>query len=377
MKNPWSVFPLSNMQNDSILFTPIKIGSIKIPNRFVRSATNAYAADKDGFVTDKLVAIHENLARGEVGLILTGHTYVLPEGKAGPRQLGIYSNQMLEGLSRIPESVHRCPSKVFLQISHAGRQTKEKLCGSIPKAPSAVYEPTFKVTPEEMSENDIQTVIQAFIKSAKRAREAGFDGVQLHIAHGYLLSSFISPHTNRRTDQWGGSLQNRIRIILEIIKGIRSGKGPSFPLIVKLNSDDFIPGGLKIGESIPIARILEKQGIDAIEVSGGIAESDKGSVWKGVRTEKNEGYFLNHAAQIKSAVHIPVFGLGGFRTFTVMEKTLTERKADLVSMSRPFIREPDLVKKFRNGTAKKAACISCNLCFNPRGIKCGAIKRNS
>ena len=226
-----------------------------------------------------------------------------------------------------------------------------------------------------MTAGDIRDVRTAFMEGARRAGKAGFDGVQLHIAHGYLLSGFISPHTNRRTDDYGGSPENRYRLIAEIIQGIRDVCGPDFPQIVKLNSTDFIKGGLEIADSLLIAEWLERDGIAGIEVSGGMAEAGKGSVWKGLRSEEDEGYFMDNAVRIKEAVGIPVFGLGGFRTFSVMEDAIREGRADLVSMSRPFIREPHLVKKHRQGLIKKAACISCNLCFNPRGISCGALKK--
>jgi len=362
------------MNNESILFSPIKISKLSIPNRFVRSATHAYMADKDGFVTDRQIRLLEELAVGETGLIMTGHTYVNPTGIAGIFQTGIHSDKYIEGLSRLAEAVHRYPSRIFLQLSHAGRQTKERYCGCIPLAPSAVYEPVFKVMPREMTENEIEGVIDDFIQGARRAKEACMDGVQLHIAHGYLLSSFISPYTNRRNDEWGGTAEKRARIVLRILEGIKELLGTDYPVIVKLNSTDLLPKGLTIEESIEIAVLLEKNGIDGIEVSGGMNEAGKASVWEGPFTEEEEGYFVDNAALIKAAVRVPVFGLGGLRTFALMEKAVEEGRADLISMSRPFIREPYLVKKFRLGEIKKSKCISCNKCFNLRGIRCAVLK---
>lgn len=363
------------MPTESILFSPVRIGRIIVPNRFVRSATHDFLSDGDGFITDRLVSLLENLAEGETGLIITGHAFVHPTGQASPRQIAVFDDRFLAGLKKIPEAVHRFDSKIFLQLSHAGRQTKKKLCGCEPLAPSSVADPNFGKPPKKMTARNIQDVRTSFVQSARRAREAGFDGIQLHIAHGYLLSGFISPHTNRRTDDYGGSPENRYRLIAEIIQEIIDVCGPDFPQIVKLNSTDFIKDGLEIADSLQIARWLEKDGIAGIEVSGGMAEAGKGSVWKGVRSEEEEGYFMDNAVRIKQAVGIPVFGLGGFRTFSVMEDAIQEGSADLVSMSRPFIREPHLVKKYREGIIKKAACISCNLCFNPRGISCGALKK--
>ncbi|NOR53380.1 MAG: NADH:flavin oxidoreductase [Candidatus Aminicenantes bacterium] len=366
---------MKNKKVESVLFTPIKIGVIEIPNRFVRSATHDFMAAHDGSITEKHISLFENLARGEVGLIITGHAYINPGGKASPYQIGICTDDLIEGLGQITEAVHRYPSRIFLQLSHAGRQTNPKLCGTTPLAPSSVYEPIFKITPKEMSHEEIKAVIGDFIQSCHRAKQAGFDGVQLHVAHGYLLSSFISPYTNRRKDEWGGPLSNRLRIVVEIIRGIKGLEGKEFPLIVKLNSSDFLPHGLKLEESIEIAKILEKEGIDAIEVSGGMAEAGKGSVWKGLRSEEEEAYFVDNAARIKKAISIPVFALGGIRSFSVMEKIIEKGKSDLISLSRPFIRDPLMVMKFRTGMIQKSECISCNKCFNLRGISCAELKK--
>ncbi len=363
------------MKNSPILFSQIKIGTVEIPNRFARAATHDFMASRNGAVTERQVSLFKNLAKGEVGLIITGHAYVNPAGIASPYQTGVYSDHCIEGLSQITESVHKYPSRIFLQISHAGRQTKPKLCGCTPLAPSSVYEPTFEVMPKEMGQEEIKSVIDDFIQSSCRAKEAGFDGVELHVAHGYLLSSFISPYTNKRKDEWGGSLSNRLRIVVEIIRGIKGLEGKEFPLIVKLNSSDFLPRGLKLEESIEIAKILEKEGIDAIEVSGGMAEAGKGSVWKGLLSEEKEGYFVDNAAIIKKALSIPVFALGGIRSFSVMEKIIEKGRSDLISLSRPFIRDPLMVMKFRTGMIQKSECISCNKCFNLRGISCAELKK--
>jgi 2,4-dienoyl-CoA reductase-like NADH-dependent reductase (Old Yellow Enzyme family) len=227
--------------------------------------------------------------------------------------------------------------------------------------------------PKEMSTEEIKKVIDDFIQGSRRAKHAGFDGVQLHLAHGYLLSSFLSPYTNKRKDEWGGSLSNRVRIVTDIIKGIKRLLGKEFPVIVKLNSSDFLPSGIYLKESIEVARILEREGIDGIEVSGGTAEAGQGSVWKGLRPEEDEGYFVENAYKIKKELSIPVIGLGGIRSFRIMEKIIEEGKADLISMSRPFIREPFLIRKFHSGEIKKSECISCNKCFNLRGIKCAEL----
>ncbi|MFC2160916.1 tRNA-dihydrouridine synthase [Acidobacteriota bacterium] len=365
------------MKTESILFTPIKIGEISIPNRFVRSATHDFMATNEGLITERQISLYRNLGKGEVGLILSGHAFVHLAGKASPYQIGVHNDDTIEGLKRMAQAVHETHSRIFLQIAHAGRQTKEKLCGCTPMGPSPVYEPVFKITPKEMTVKEIEEVAAQFIQASLRAKQAGFDGVQLHVAHGYLLSSFISPYTNKRNDEYGGTLENRVRIILNIVKGIRETAGDQFPLIVKLNATDSLPGGLTEEDSLHLGSILEESGIAAIEVSGGMAESGEGSVWNGLRSEQDEGYFVDYAAKIKKTVRIPVFGLGGIRTFSNMENIILKGRADMVSMSRPFIRQPFLVREFRLGRFKKSACISCNKCFNPRGISCGDLKKKS
>lgn len=358
----------------SILFTPVRIGPLTIPNRFVRSATHEYMADDEGNVSESQVELYRRLSEGEVGLIITGHAFVQASGKASPRQTAVYDDRFVEGLSRVPAAVHRFPSRIFLQIAHAGRQTKERLCDCVPVSPSAVYDPVSKVMPRELTGEEIRVLITDFVAAATRAKRAGFDGVQLHAAHGYLISSFLSPHTNRRTDEWGGSVENRARVLLDVLRGVKAACGAAFPAIVKLNSTDFLEGGLTLDDAIRIARLLEADGIDGIEVSGGMAEAGRGSVWPGLRGESEEGYFVANAARIKQAVRVPVFGLGGIRTLAVAERIVDEGRADLISLSRPLIRDPFLVKHFREATSSKSECISCNKCFYPRGIRCVELK---
>jgi 2,4-dienoyl-CoA reductase-like NADH-dependent reductase (Old Yellow Enzyme family) len=289
--------------------------------------------------------------------------------------MAVFDDRFIEGLARIPEIVHRFQSLVFLQIAHAGRQTKDKLCGCIPVSPSPVYDPVSKIMPRELAPDEIQVLIVDFISAAKRAKRAGFDGVQLHAAHGYLLSSFLSPHTNRRADEWGGPVENRARVLVEILRGVKAACGRDFPVIVKLNSTDFLESGLVLEDAVRVARMIEAEGIDGIEVSGGMAEAGRGSVWAGLRGEDEEGYFVENAARIKRAVRVPVLALGGIRTLAVAERIAREGRADLVSLSRPLIRDPFLVKHFREGLAAKSECISCNKCFNPRGIRCAELTK--
>jgi 2,4-dienoyl-CoA reductase-like NADH-dependent reductase (Old Yellow Enzyme family) len=355
----------------SILFSPITIGtSLRLPNRFIRSATHEGMMSSEGSVTQQLIDYYRVLANGGIGLIITGFAYVHPHGQSAPKQGALYDDRFIEGYRRLARVVHTQGGRCALQIVHGGRQASPELIGRTPFAPSAVTEKATGITPQEMTSSDIDFVIESFIHAAERARAAEFDAVELHAAHGFLLSQFISPYTNRRRDAWGGSTKRRCRILVHIIKGIRDLVGEDFPILVKLNSEDGIPAGLTVEESVKVARLLDEAGVDCIEVSGGIREAGGFSSRDNIDSAEKEGYFVPAAAQIKSAVSVPVAVVGGLRTFRIMEDVVASGKADLISMSRPFISEPDLVLKFRRGEITKAACLSCNNCYAPEGIRC-------
>jgi len=360
-----------------MIFDPIKVCSLELQNRFVRSATHEYMAEDDGTPTSQLGDLYEELAKNDVGMIITGYTYVLPGGKGGDKQQGIYSDRFIEPFLEITKRVHKYKSKIVLQIAHGGRQALVSEEYPAPMAPSEIQEPGSSVTSREMTEQDILEVIEAFIKAALRAKKAEFDGVQLHCAHGYLLSNFLSPYTNRRTDHWGGSVENRARIVLEIIRGIKKEVGPDFPVLVKLNATDgFRPGsqkaelGITLQQVIETAKLLEQGGVCAIEVSGGTSET-KGIIIKtAINSPSKEAYFKEYSKALKQEVKIPIILVGGIRSLPVMECLLERGYADLISMSRSFISDPNLVIKLKSRKHKKARCVSCNLCFDPSGVKC-------
>lgn len=355
----------------SPLFSPVHINQLIVANRFVRSATQDYYAGADGSISPVQYQLYRNLARGGVGMIITGFIYILENGKATPGQLGIYDPHLIPALCELTNQVHEEGGVVVAQLVHSGPQTRAKLVNGPIWVPSADKEfPNATV----MDSADIRELISAYVGAAKRCVRAGFDGVQLHCAHGYLLSRFLSPRTNRRKDEWGGSAENRARVVVEIIRGIRESAGSEYPLMVKMNGDDGgLEGGLEIEDAGKTAAILEREGLDAIEVSRGFANSPKSPVEKDVDDESKEAYLLRLAAAIKKAVGIPVISVGGYRTLSVMEKAVRAGSCDMVSMSRPFIREPDLVEKFQEGKMR-ADCISCNKCFNLRGIRCAQLK---
>lgn len=355
---------------DEMLFSPIKINSLTVPNRFVRSATQDYYANDDGSVSENNMHLYEKL--DGMGLIISGFIYVSENGKCTSSQFGLYEDKLTDSFKRLTDKVHEAGNIIFAQLVHGGRQVRLKYVKGTIWAPSVwePHAPDAKILPKEMSDEDILRVIDDFTNSVKRAFNAGFDGVQFHSAHGYLLSQFLSPYTNRRIDQWGGALENRIRVTLEILKRSRAETGKDYPLIIKLNGDDGgIKGGLTIDDASKAAVLLEEGGIDAIEVSRSMMESPEPAVKTDITREEDEAYLLDQALKIKKNVKIPVISVGGYRSVAIMENALKEGKCDMVSLSRPFIREPDLVKKILRGK-NRADCISCNKCFNIRGIKC-------
>ena len=356
----------------SILFKPIEINGMIVPNRLVRSATNDRRADTSGRVNDEFIAAYEALAKGGVGLIVTGHAYVMRNGKASPTMLGVYDDSLLPGLERLVDTVHQYESRLVMQINHAGRQTSSSFIGEIPVAPSPLYYPMTQESPRELIDEDIEEVIEAYGAAAGRAVAAGFDGVQIHAAHGYLISQFISPYTNTRDDRWGGSLENRMRFLLEVYRRVRKEVGDDYPLMIKLNSADYIEGGLTIDESSQIAKTLSQEGIDAIEISGGMAETSNWIFKAGIKEEKEEAYFYPNARRFKEVIDVPLILVGGLRTPGLMERLLEHGEADMISLCRPFIREPDLVNRWKLGDQKKADCISCNGCqkYRDQPVRC-------
>lgn len=358
----------------SKLFEESQINGMNLSNRFVRSATWEGMAGEDGSCTSKLVDLMSQLANGGVGLIITGHAYVRPDGQAGPWQLGVYEDNLIDGLREMTRAVHEYESRIVLQAAHAGFFANPKLTGTTPLAPSQV-EGFAKSTRQEMTADDIKGVVKAFGQAAHRAKEAGFDGVQIHSAHGYLLSQLLSPAFNKRADQYGGSVGNRARTLLEVLGSVRAAVGDDFPVLVKMNSQDFLDNGLTLEDSLRVASMLQEEGIDAIELSGGTFVSGKLNPSRaGIKSEEKEAYFREAAKAFKDQLQVPLILVGGIRSFNLAERLVDEGYADYISMSRPFIREPHLVKRWAGGDLRKAECISDNQCFSPavagEGIYC-------
>ncbi len=363
----------------SILFETTQLNGMTVANRFVRSATWEAMADERGACTPRLVELVAQLAAGGVGLIISSHAFVSPEGQAGPRQLGIYDDALVPGLAEMTRSVHAQGGKIVAQLAHAGIFANPKLTGRPNRAVSATE--GLPTSPgDELSVEEIAGLVEAFGRGAQRAREAGFDGVQLHSAHGYLLNQFLSPRFNRRTDAYGGHIQNRARVHREIVGRVRDAVGADFPVLVKLNSQDFLEGGLSLEDSLQAGEMMAEAGLDAIELSGGTFLSGELIPSRAaIRRQDQEAYFREEARAFKARLGIPIILVGGIRSFELAEQLVRGGVADYLSMSRPFIREPALVNRWRQGDLRPAACLSDNLCFGParagEGIFCVVARR--
>ena len=354
------------------LFDQTTINGMPLQNRLVRSATWEGMCTTDGRPLPKLISLYRDLARGGVGLIITGYTFVSPEGKQLPGKMGIHTDDFADIMKVMTGTVHNEGGTICIQLVHAGGQTDSGNAGRQPLAPSAVKIDQYPELPAAMTGEDISRVIGAFGEGARRAKDWGFDAVQLHGAHGYLINQFLSPLANQRQDEYGGSIENRCRFLLEVYQAVRSAVGPDFPVMVKLNGADNLAGGLSPEDALFAAKALDNAGIDSIEVSGGTpASGERSPARMKINSPEKEAYNLALAKQIRTAVACPIMVVGGFRSFEVAENTVREA-ADYVSMARPFIREPGLAKRWQAGDRSPARCISCNCCFTP-GLKEGGI----
>jgi 2,4-dienoyl-CoA reductase-like NADH-dependent reductase (Old Yellow Enzyme family) len=355
------------------LFDNSVINGMTLKNRLVRSATWEGMCDGDGRPGAKLVACYRDLARGGVGLIVSGFTFVRPEGKQMPGKMGIHTDASAEAFQTLTAAVHDAGGKIAIQLVHAGGQASRAVAGRQPLAPSAVKVAQFAEAPAELAPHEIDAVVAAFADAARRAQAWGFDAVQLHGAHGYLINQFLSPLTNRRTDGYGGAIENRCRFLREVYQAVRGTVGRDFPVMIKLNAADNLEGGLAIEDALSAARMLDTLGIDAIEVSAGTpASGDRSPARMKINTPEKEAYHLGLAGRIKAVVGCPVMVVGGFRSYDVAEKAITVNGLDYVALARPLIREPDLPARWQAGDREPARCISCNGCFKP-GLEEGGI----
>ena len=361
------------------LFEATNINGMSLPNRFIRSATWEGMAREDGESTPRLIAAMQKLVEGGVGLIISSISYIRTDGQVARRQLGIYKDELIPALNRMTEAVHKQSGKVVMQIMHGGVFAKPELTGQIPIGPSEV-QGLANLSGKEMGVGDIQNIIDAFGIAARRVKEAGFDGIQIFAGHGYLLNQFLSPFFNKRADHYGGNLEGRARIVLEVMKNVRRIVGEQYPVLIKMNSEDFLEGGLTVHESSSFGTMLYHAGVDAIELSGGTwLSGEKIPPRKGITSREKEAYFQEAAKVFKEKIDVPLILVGGIRSFEVADQLVEEGLADYVSMCRPLIREPGLIKRWKAGDLSKSTCVSCNQCFEAsrsgEGIYCVAERK--
>lgn len=357
----------------SILFEPFKIGNFEIKNRFVRSATYYALSDENGFPGEKSTALMKTLAENEVGLIVTGYAYVQKNGQCFIDMNGIQDDDHIPGFQKMTKAVHDAGGKIVMQIAHGGisattaaRTGGDLVAVSVPKNHDAKGG-----KPRQLSAEDIETMIYAFGEAARRVQEAGFDGVQLHGAHGYIFTQFLSPLSNQRNDRWGGSLENRMRFVVETTRAMKRKVGPDFPVMIKLGCRDYCDENNRftIEEGAKVVRALEKEGHAHIEISYATLGKAHQKLSLGVARPDQEAYLLPDARIIRKATRMPLGLVGGMRSLPVMEEIVSSGIVDTISISRPLIREPDLIKRWNRGDAKTADCISCGRCFSMDGAK--------
>jgi 2,4-dienoyl-CoA reductase-like NADH-dependent reductase (Old Yellow Enzyme family) len=353
----------------SILFEPVTVGNLEIKNRFLRSATYYALSDMDGFIGQESVDLIRRLAENEVGLIVTGYAYVLKSGQSFPDMNGIQDDDHIPGFQKMTQAVHDVEGRVVMQIVHCGSDSETTAgTGGDYMAVSLVDKmPDYGRKPRMMTDEDIEMIIAAFGQAGRRVQEAGFDGVQIHGAHGYLVSQFLSPLSNTRQDKWGGSLENRMRFVIEVARSIKNQVDDDFPVMIKLGCKDYLRsgGGLSIEEGAAVAKALEQEGVCLIEISH--CTQDMFSRKKnllGITSAEKEACFLPEARIVRKATSLPLSIVGGMRSPAVMEDIISSGAADMISICRPLIREPELIKRWKEDDRSPADCISCGKCFS-------------
>ncbi len=352
----------------SLLFEPDRIGNFEIKNRFIRSATYYALSDPNGFIGEASVNLMKKLAANDVGLIITGYAFVLKHGQVFPDMNGIDSDEHIVPLKKMTKAVHELDGRIVMQIAHGGAMAKAAAAGDGKfLAVSPVDDlPEHKRKPSEMNDADIEEIIEAFGRAARRVQEAGFDGVQIHGAHGYLGTQFLSPRTNRRSDKWGGSLENRARFLVEVARSMKKAVDADYPIMIKLGCHDYVDGegGLSVDEGAEAARLLEKEGVCHIEVSHGNRDKSYQKKTMAITSPDKEAFMLPDARAVRKKTTVPTSLVGGMRSLPVMEEIIKSGACDHISICRPFIREPDLIARYKRGETDTAACITCGGCFN-------------
>ena len=341
------------------LFSPITINGMTVKNRAVMPPMATGYANADSMVSDRLISYQARRAKGGTGLIITEVCAVVPRGKGFPNELGVWNDEFIPGLAKIPSELHRHGAKAALQLHHAGRETFESAVGAKPEAPSAIPSAVLGQPCEAMSLERIAELIDAFAKAAGRAREAGFDAVELHGAHGYLLNQFLSPFSNKREDEYGGSDENRMRFILEIISAVRKFVGRDFPVWIRVSADELVRGGYDLSFMQKFAPRMVAAGIDAIHCSVGVYSTPGGLSIASMDTDP--GFNLFRARALKEVVNVPIIGVGRINNPELADQAIARGDADLISFGRQHLTDPDFINKAHDGALEDIRwCTACN-----------------
>jgi 2,4-dienoyl-CoA reductase-like NADH-dependent reductase (Old Yellow Enzyme family) len=357
------------------LFEETQLGSMTLKNRLWRSATWLNMADEQGHLTSRLENVYLDLAKGGVGTIITGYAFVLKEEQPNPGMLGIYDDMFIDEYKKFTGKIQAEGANIVMQIAYGGSFTNYQADSRTIWGPSAVAHPLTEVVPIEMTLDNIKTLVSAFALAAGRVKAAGFDGVELHAAHSYLLSQFLSPYFNRRTDEYGGSIENRARIILEVLDAVREEVGQHYPVFIKMHcTDDWGEQGLSSEDSLMVALELEKRGITAIEFSGGNLDMknfpNKGPGRAGILKTEKQSYFARATAEIAAQLQVPVISVGGHRSPELMEELLETTGIEYFALSRVLHSEADIVNRWEKNSKTKPRCLSCNKCWYKNGNVC-------
>jgi len=351
------------------LFSPFQIGKLEVKNRIVMPPMATHFAGEDGTINERHIAYYLRRVRGGVGYVTVEHTGVLRQGRAFPQMTLIDSDEKIPSFKRLIDAVHREEGKIVVQINHAGRNTSSSITGMPIVGPSAIPCPVRMEMPKELSKEEIQKIVEAFGEAALRAKQTGADGVEIHMAHGYLINQFLSPFSNKREDEYGGDADRRMRMALEVLRTVRNKVGPDFPVLCRLSADEYVDGGLKIDVSKEIAKALERNGANALHISACVPAS---GYLNHPPYYAEEGVFVHLAQGVKSVVGIPIITVGRIRTPELANRILEEKKADLISMGRALIADPELPAKALQGKPEEIIpCISCNRCI--QNIRKGAL----